>query len=105
MSLPRTVSANPLGDIIFNLLQHRPHLLITSALTASLYVGLQVAEHSKRKLVEMEAVHERFKQVVQKKDASHQALLAQLRDMQLQCSRYEEVLQQQQLHMEQLVGS
>lgn len=53
----------------------------------------------------MEAVHERFKQVVKKKDASHQALLAQLRDMQLQCSKYEEVLQQQQLHMKQLVGS
>lgn len=66
---------------------------------------LQVAEQSKRKLQEMNAVHDRFKQIVQKKDASHYALLEQLREMQLQCSGYEAVLQQQQLQMRQLVGS
>ena len=64
-----------------------------------------MTEHSQRKLQEMNAVHERFKQVVQKKDASHSALLAHVNELRLQCKRYEEVLQQQQAHLQQLAGS
>ena len=66
---------------------------------------LQIADHSQRKLQEMNAVHERFKEIVQKKDARHSTTLTHLTALQLQCSKYEEVLQQQQAHLQRLAGS
>lgn len=67
--------------------------------------ALQMAEHSQRKLQEMDAVHERFKLVVQKKDKGHAALLAQFKEVQQQCIEYEVLLQQQQAQFTKLTGS
>ena len=66
--------------------------------------ALQMAEHSQQKLQEMDAVHERFKLVVHKKDKGHAVLLAQLQKSQQQCAEYEVLLQQQQAQFKALAG-
>ena len=66
---------------------------------------VQLEEYSQRKLEEMQAVHTRFKKVLQKKDDSHANIRQQLQEAQKQAECYETLFAQQRIHLLQLTAS
>lgn len=65
----------------------------------------QLAEYSQRKLQEMQAVHNRFKEVLQKKDDSHASTRQQLQEALKQAQHYEVLFAQQRMQLMQLTAS
>ena len=66
---------------------------------------MQLEEYSQRKLEEMQAVHARFKQVLQKKDESHANTRQQLQEALKQSEQYELLFAEQRRQLLQLTGS
>lgn len=56
---------------------------------------MQVAEDRQQRLQEMDAVHRRFQQILQKKDDSCSALKVQLQEAQALVQQREAIIQQQ----------
>ena len=63
---------------------------------------VQLEEYSQRKLEEMQAVHARFKEVLQKKDDSHASTRQQLQEALKQIEHYELLFAQQRMQLLQL---
>lgn len=66
---------------------------------------VQLEEYSQRKLEEMQAVHARFKQVLQKKDESHASTRHQLQEALKQSEHYEGLFMQQRMQLFQLTAA
>lgn len=66
---------------------------------------VQLEEYSQRKLEEMQAVHARFKEVLQKKDESHATTRHQLQEALKQSEHYEFLFAAQRRQLLQLTAS
>lgn len=66
---------------------------------------MQLEEYSQRKLEEMQAVHARFKEVLQKKDESHASTRQQLQEALQHSQHYELLFAQQRLQLLQLTAA
>lgn len=66
---------------------------------------MQLEEYSQRKLEEMQAVHARFKDVLQKKDESHASTRQQLQEALKQSEHYERLFMQQRMQLFQLTAA
>ena len=66
---------------------------------------MQLAEYRHRKLQEMQALHLRFKQVLQTKEESHAATRAQLEAAQQQAKQYQTLLSNSVFSLSQLTAS
>lgn len=67
-------------------------------------ICVQVAEYSQRKLQEMNAVHVRFRQVLQKKEDAQAVLITQLQDAQGQIQHLQSLFEQQRCQLLQLTS-
>ena len=65
---------------------------------------MQLAEYSQQKLQDMQAVHTRFKEVLQKKDRSHADTRQQLKEALKQAEHYERLFAEQRMHFLQLTS-
>ena len=81
------------------------NFLLEFTAASCLYCLLQVTEYSQRKLEEMQAVHTRFKEVLQKKDNSHSCTKQQLKEATKHGKHYELLFEQQRLQLLQLSAS
>lgn len=66
---------------------------------------MQLEEYSQRKLEEMQAVHARFKEVLQKKDESLASTRQQLQEALKQSEHYERLFMQQRMQLFQLTAA
>ena len=66
---------------------------------------MQLEEYCHRKLQEMQAVHARFKEVLQKKEETHAITRAQLQAAQTEIEHFEALFEQQRCQLLQLTGS
>ncbi len=67
-------------------------------------IRVQVADYSQRKLQEMNAVHVRFREVLQKKEDAHAVLRTQLQDAQGQIQHLQSLFEQQRCQLMQLTS-
>jgi len=66
---------------------------------------VQLTGYSQKKLQELNTVHTRFKEVLQKKHEGHAVTQMQLQDAQRQARHYEALFEQQRTQLLQLTGS